>query len=108
MYTHQIEGNVRLQGGSRFARSNRPVDRQVFTEGGRIALGVDLHVSYDFAGILPGAMQGFVDVTNLFDRNPPFENAQVVAGNSAAVGGYDAFSGSPIGRVVTVGIRTKF
>jgi iron complex outermembrane receptor protein len=69
---------------------------------------VDLHLSYDFAGILPGSMQGFVDVSNLFDRAPPFENSQTAASNSAVVGGYDAFTGNPIGRVVTVGIRGKF
>ncbi|HWM69407.1 MAG TPA: TonB-dependent receptor [Steroidobacteraceae bacterium] len=74
---------------------------------------VDLHLSYDFAGGLPGSMQAgstqvFVDVTNLFDRTPPFENATVGGVNSASISGYDPFSGSPIGRVVTAGVRTKF
>jgi len=71
---------------------------------------VDLHLSYDFAfaGGMPGSTQVFVDVTNLFDRTPPFENATVGGVNSASISGYDPFSGSPIGSVVTAGVRTKF
>jgi outer membrane receptor protein involved in Fe transport len=69
---------------------------------------VDLHLSYDFAGVLPGAIQAFLDVTNLFNTDPPFENNQSAANNSAAVTGYDPFSASPIGRVVTAGVRARF
>jgi iron complex outermembrane receptor protein len=72
---------------------------------------VDLHASYDLSSIAPKPMQGaqvYVDVTNLFDTNPPFENAQVTTNNSSAVGGYDPFEGNPIGRVVTVGVKAKF
>jgi len=58
--------------------------------------------------VQPGAFlkgtQVFLDVTNLFDRNPPFVNR-----NSSTQGyGYDSFLTSPIGRVFTVGVRGKF
>ena len=46
----------------------------------------------------------FVDATNLFDKNPPFVN---VATNNGAVG-YDSISANPLGRVVTIGLRSTF
>ncbi len=60
---------------------------------------VDLNLGYSFEGILPGNVRAFVDVTNLFDRAPPFINVAT---------GYDNFVSNPIGRVVTFGLRTKF
>ena len=62
---------------------------------------VDLHVDYDLPamGFLPKT-NVYLDVTNLFDKEPPFYNA----GN----GGYDQFGGNPIMRVVAVGARVKF
>lgn len=72
---------------------------------------VDLHGAYDLASIAPKAvrkMQVFVDVTNLFNTIPPFENVVTAANNNSAIGGYDPFVGNPIGRVVTVGVRARF
>jgi iron complex outermembrane receptor protein len=64
---------------------------------------VDAHLSYSPGAFLKGT-QVFLDVTNLFDRNPPFVNR-----NSSTQGyGYDSFLASPIGRVFTVGVRGKF
>lgn len=64
---------------------------------------IDAHLSYTL-GAFSAATQVFLDVTNLFDREPPFVNR-----NSATQGyGYDAFLASPIGRVVTLGFRAKF
>jgi iron complex outermembrane receptor protein len=62
---------------------------------------VDLHVDYDLPamGLLPKT-NVYVDVTNLFDKTPPFYNN--------TNGGYDPFSGNPILRVVSVGARVKF
>lgn len=62
---------------------------------------VDLHVDYDLPamGFLPKT-NVYLDVTNLFDKKPPFYNT----GN----GGYDTFGGNPILRVVAVGARVKF
>jgi iron complex outermembrane receptor protein len=62
---------------------------------------VDAHVSYDI-GLRRGT-QIFLDVTNLFNRTPPFLNR-----NNIAQGlGYDAMLASPIGRVVAVGVRAN-
>jgi iron complex outermembrane receptor protein len=60
---------------------------------------VDANVTYTFeAGPYPGS-QVFIDVSNLFDKEPAFYN-------SAA--GYDSYSGNIIGRVITAGFRVKF
>lgn len=65
---------------------------------------IDLNLSYKLADIGPlKSAQLFVDVTNLFDKAPPFVNAYAINGAS----GYDANNANPIGRVVTVGLRTK-
>ncbi|HEX3842967.1 MAG TPA: TonB-dependent receptor, partial [Steroidobacteraceae bacterium] len=57
---------------------------------------IDLHVSYDFD--LLGGAQVFVDVTNLFNRDPVFYNS---------TNGYDPYTGDVLGRVSTLGIRVK-
>ncbi len=59
---------------------------------------IDLNVGYKLGGSLSGS-QVYVDATNLFDQDPPFWN-------SAA--GYDNINASPLGRVVTLGFRSKF
>jgi iron complex outermembrane receptor protein len=66
---------------------------------------VDLNVSYKLQdiGFLKSA-QLFADVTNLFDKAPPFVNVYGINGGS----GYDGLNGNPIGRVITIGLRTKF
>jgi iron complex outermembrane receptor protein len=64
----------------------------------------DLHLSYilsegDWLGDqIPGA-QFFVDIQNLSDKAPAFYNGPT---------GYDGYTGNPIGRLVTFGVRTKF
>ncbi|UAJ10122.1 TonB-dependent receptor domain-containing protein [Glacieibacterium megasporae] len=60
---------------------------------------VDLHVAYTIPQKYLHKAQVFVDATNLFDRNPPFYNIAA---------GYDVFEANPIGRVVTIGVRTAF
>jgi len=66
---------------------------------------VDLHAGYSFkeVGILKEA-QLYVDVTNLFDKDPPFLNTYTTNG---AVG-YDGLNANPLGRVINIGLRTKF
>jgi iron complex outermembrane receptor protein len=66
---------------------------------------IDLHAAYTFKniGMLKSANL-FVDVTNLFDKAPPFVNT--TATNGAV--GYDSFSSNPLGRVMSVGLRSKF
>ena len=60
---------------------------------------VDLHIAYTLPQRFLSKVQLFVDATNLFDKDPPFYNN---------ANGYDTFEANPIGRVVTVGLRTAF
>ena len=59
----------------------------------------DLNVGYKFGEAIFGQPELFLDVTNVTDERPPFENVQ---------NGFDTFAGNPIGRVTTVGLRAKF
>lgn len=60
----------------------------------------DLHAAYDFDGEgMTSGLQVFVDVNNVFDKDPPFYNSN---------NGYDTFSGNPLGRLTTVGVRKKW
>ena len=66
---------------------------------------IDLNLSYrltEFAGL--GETQLFVDTTNLTDKAPPQYNAFNTNGSA----GYDNINASPIGRVITLGVRAKF
>lgn len=66
---------------------------------------LDLHLGYKFKDIGPlGEVQLFADATNLFNTAPPQFNAFNTNGSVA----YDSQNASPLGRVVTVGLRTKF
>jgi iron complex outermembrane receptor protein len=59
---------------------------------------IDAHVAYNFSDRFKGS-QVFVDVTNLFDKQPAFYNSTY---------GYDQYTGNVLGRVVTIGVRGKF
>jgi iron complex outermembrane receptor protein len=63
----------------------------------------DLNLRYTLQdGVFGGSMAGtqlFFNVDNIFDTEPAFYNG---------ANGYDNFTGNPIGRVVTVGVRAKF
>ncbi len=64
---------------------------------------VDLNIGYTFEDVGPFRdTKIYLDVTNLLDQDPPFVNA--AAGLNS---GFDPFNASPIGRVVSVGLRTK-
>jgi iron complex outermembrane receptor protein len=60
---------------------------------------VDFKVPGSWFNYLPKA-DVYLDVTNIFNKKPPFYN-----NNN---GGYDPFSGNPIGRVVTIGLRSRW
>jgi len=65
---------------------------------------VDLHVGYKLPIVgFGGATQLTVDVSNLFDRDPPYFYD---AANNAY--GFDPTVASPLGRVVTLGLRKTF
>ena len=69
---------------------------------------IDLHGEYAFGETrLFGNMTLFLDVKNVFDRDPPF-----YSGNTLGIGlggyGYNGFLSSPIGRIASAGFRTDF
>src|SRR5690606_36928397 len=73
-------------------------------------LTFDLHASYTFGEDIAGLMSGsqvYIDVNNIFDKDPPFFN-----GNTAGIGvggwGYNGFTSNPIGRLISVGARARF
>jgi len=61
----------------------------------------DLHVAYEFQGddAWTGGLEVFADMNNVFDKDPPFYNN---------ANGFDAFSGNPIGRLTTIGVRKRW
>lgn len=59
----------------------------------------DANLTYKFGKSIPGEPSLFVQVQNLFDAYPPFENTSQ---------GFDNFVGFVLGRVVNVGVRVKF
>jgi iron complex outermembrane receptor protein len=61
---------------------------------------IDLHASWDFSheGLF-GASQVYVDVNNVFNEAPPFFNN---------ANGYDPFGSNPLGRVISIGFRTRY
>jgi iron complex outermembrane receptor protein len=67
---------------------------------------MDLHLGYDFSKLVNlSKLRASVDVTNVFDRNPPFVN---LSPTTAAEGGFDATQASPIGRVVALSLTAGF
>ncbi|MFM5908584.1 MAG: TonB-dependent receptor domain-containing protein [Novosphingobium sp.] len=68
---------------------------------------VDLSASYDFGDMLGFAkrFQLGVNVTNLFDKAPPFAD---LAPTNNGGGGFDPTVASPVGRIVSVSLRSKF
>ena len=69
---------------------------------------LDLHLQYALDGtglpLAKGAQIG-IDVTNLFDTDPPFVN---IIANGNGGGGFDPAAASPIGRVVSFTLRKRF
>ena len=84
------------------------VSPQGFPNGGgdivKANVTFDLHASYTLdevnaLGVDMASSQVFVDVVNIFNKAPVFYNG---------ANGFDQYSGNPIGRVVTVGVRGNF
>lgn len=67
----------------------------------------DLHLQYEVQGasMLRG-WEAYVDVQNLFNKNPPFYNGNT-AGILGGAWGYNGFVSNPLGRLISIGIRTK-
>lgn len=56
-----------------------------------------LHLAYNLTPLLRGG-QVFLDITDLFNRDPVFYNGP---------SGFDQYTGNVIGRVSTIGFRVK-
>jgi iron complex outermembrane recepter protein len=68
---------------------------------------VDLTMAYDFGEML-GVTKRFqigLNVTNLFDKDPPFAD---IAPTNNGGGGFDPTVASPVGRIIAVSLRSKF
>lgn len=65
---------------------------------------VDLSLTYDWKNVFAGKIQTFVNVDNVFNAYPPFENNTNAQANGS---GYDNLLAFPMGRVVTIGARIK-
>jgi iron complex outermembrane receptor protein len=59
----------------------------------------DLNLTYDFADGYVGDDQVSLNIRNLFDKRPPYDSSTA---------GYNAGIASPVGRLVTIGITSKF
>ncbi|BAI98095.1 TonB-dependent receptor [Sphingobium sp. TA15] len=69
---------------------------------------IDFHADYDLAEIIPVKAKRLrlaLDVTNLFDKSPPFVN---VGPTTFTEGGFDASVASPVGRLVALSLVTQF
>lgn len=99
VYVNYTDSYVNWSGGSQVAVTK--VNGVPTGGGAEVASNttVDLNVSYRFETSSLGKTQVFLDATNLFDVSPPFYNS---------ASGYDNINASPMGRVVTVGFRSKF
>jgi iron complex outermembrane receptor protein len=60
---------------------------------------LDMHASYDFTTKDFGDDEVSLDVRNMFDTRPPFYDSSA---------GYDTYISNPLGRIVTIGFRSKF
>jgi iron complex outermembrane receptor protein len=65
---------------------------------------VDLHLGYDLGDLAKGVRIA-LDITNVFDRDPPFVN---IGPSSTTDGGYDASLANPVGRLVAFTLTADF
>ena len=68
----------------------------------------DLHLAYKLE--LGGTIEDMslsLDVRNLTDADPPFFNGNQ-GGFMGGAWGYDNYTANPVGRLITLGIRTNF
>jgi iron complex outermembrane receptor protein len=65
---------------------------------------VDLHLGYDLGDLAKGVRIA-LDITNVFDRDPPFVN---IGPSSTTDGGYDASLANPVGRLLAFTLTADF
>lgn len=80
--------------------------------GDRVAADVvtDLTLNYEFQSGRLARSQVYLNVANLFDRDPPFYNGATPRGPTLAgsTNGYNAWVSNPLGRVISIGFRGRF
>ncbi len=70
---------------------------------------VDTHLAYKFEDLgFAKSAEIYVDASNLLNQAPPFMNSYGLNSPAGAGTGFDNVNANPIGRVVTIGLRTKF
>ena len=70
-------------------------------------LTIDMRAAYTFdSGVLDGT-QLYVDVKNLFDKEPPFYNGNTT-GAGVGAWGFNGFTSNALGRLISVGFRAQF
>jgi len=74
----------------------------------RSDLTFDLHAAYTFKGDFMTDSQIYIDVKNLFDRNPPFYNGNTTGAGGVGAWGFNGFTSNLLGRIVAVGFRANF
>jgi outer membrane receptor protein involved in Fe transport len=67
----------------------------------------DVHGAYNFPDGMLAGDQIYLDVKNVFNRQPPFYN-YAVPSNSYSTNGINTFVSNPIGRLISAGIRANF
>jgi len=71
-------------------------------------LTIDLHAAYNFKGSFMNGSQIYIDVKNLFDRDPPFYNGNTTGAGGVGAWGFNGFTSNLLGRLVSVGFRANF
>lgn len=74
----------------------------------RSDLNFDLHLTYNFNGSFANGSQVYLDVKNVFDREPPFYNGNTTGAGGVGAWGFNGFSSNLLGRLVSVGFRAQF
>jgi iron complex outermembrane receptor protein len=67
----------------------------------------DVHGAYNFPDGMLAGDQIYLDVKNVFNRQPPFYN-YAVPSNTYSTNGINTFVSNPIGRLISAGIRANF
>ncbi len=71
-------------------------------------LTIDAHLAYNFNGSFMNGSQVYVDVKNLFDKEPPFYNGNTTGAGGVGAWGFNGFTSNLLGRLVSVGFRAQF
>jgi iron complex outermembrane receptor protein len=70
-------------------------------------LTFDFHAAYNLSGGFMDGSQVYVDVKNVFDKEPPFYNGNTT-GAGVGAWGFNGFTSNALGRLMSVGFRAQF